>query len=812
VNDAQFSPNGNQIVTVSNDKTARVWDVAEAPLLAIKEISQNRKIELSANLNYYQSAGRIRVGAAVAGNVVWVWDEAGKMVAALRHGSHVVFWKLSPDGKGMVTICEDATVKVWNLADEKATSETLRHEGQPPPALDRDHRPVGGAEWKWGTGWQSAEFSPDASRLVTVSEATAQVWDVAGGKAESPRQVEPMSIARFSADGTRIVIVGSGRTAQVWDAATGKPVGDALLHEEKVNFAQFNPDGTRIVTACDDGTVTVWDAATGKPVGEALRHAGRVRKAEFSPDGRQIVTVRNDGNGQTLSVWDVASGKTIGQEFKQGQLLRDSVWFSPDGTRLVTILEGGDGKQSVQVWEVASGKVLLHIPTARTAVFSPDGKRLVTAVEKTIQVWDVTSGKPLGDALDDDDWVSNLNFSSDGTRIVTGASLINHTRRVWWVPWLKDLPSPAPEWFRQRAAAIAGFEFDANGETHVLPAAQRIATLLAPVQGNDAWSLLARWLAQPAGERTLNPDSPLTRRQTAERERDKGMSIELQYGPRPIDYAQAAYARLEIFPQLEAFRAALHTALREDSTAPLTRLLLCEFEGTKKRAAFLRDYDLKRLPDDAGLWARASLALTRQRQPKAAIDAARKALSLDGESPLAWRAEAGALSAKGDREESLASYERLLAMGRGGLVDYDSAVFLAVELGNGDRARKIIAMAEQQFPSVAFVSSMEGRALMDLHAPQEAIAAFERYQALLKPPEKIDNGMIARLAISRWLTGDKDGAVREYEKLLALKNEPWWGDSEKLSKTAFPPVEMTPLKELIAETLKRRAEMPPPQK
>jgi hypothetical protein len=69
--------------------------------------------------------------------------------------------------------------------------------------------------------------------------------------------------------------------------------------------------------------------------------------------------------------------------------------------------------------------------------------------------------------------------------------------------------------------------------------------------------------------RTLTPASKFTRRQIAARERDSG------------------------------YEEGLESALRYDPTVPLAHLLLAEFEENPQRAAFLRAYALKRLPDDA---------------------------------------------------------------------------------------------------------------------------------------------------------------------------------------------------------------------
>jgi WD40 repeat protein len=97
----------------------------------------------------------------------------------------------------------------------------------------------------------------------------------------------------FSPDGTRIVTV-SGNTARLWDAASGKPVLDPLEHRGRVHAASFSGDGALLAVAVHDGSAWIWDLGSGKPLASPFIHAARVNDVAFSADGTRLATASGD--------------------------------------------------------------------------------------------------------------------------------------------------------------------------------------------------------------------------------------------------------------------------------------------------------------------------------------------------------------------------------------------------------------------------------------------------------------------------------------------------------------------------------------
>jgi WD40 repeat protein len=152
----------------------------------------------------------------------------------------------------------------------------------------------------------SAVFSPDGRRVLTACEDnSARVWDAENSRLACPplEHAQAVNWAAFSPDGEWVVTASSDNTARVWDVATGRPVCPPLRHSQAVTWAAFRPDGRRVATASQDGTARVWDSETGQPVSPPLRHSQPVRFAVFSPDGHRLLTTCEDDR---VRAWDVS--------------------------------------------------------------------------------------------------------------------------------------------------------------------------------------------------------------------------------------------------------------------------------------------------------------------------------------------------------------------------------------------------------------------------------------------------------------------------------------------------------------------------
>lgn len=215
-----------------------------------------------------------------------------------------------------------------------------------------------------------------------------------------------------SADARKLLAGYYNSRAQIWDLETGMPRGAPLPCGGDIVSAQFSPDGGFVLIG-DWGGANVWDVATGELRYPTLEHEVRedtVLGPVLSPDGRSIVT-RSPFTG--IRIWDAETGKPRGESLPLGKLVGDMI-FSPDSKR-VAALGGG----VVQVCDVETAKPVGEAFTDATGLaFHPTGRVVaVSHKDGKIVLRDLDSGQQIAE-LDHDKPLHSVKFDAEGKNLL----------------------------------------------------------------------------------------------------------------------------------------------------------------------------------------------------------------------------------------------------------------------------------------------------------------------------------------------------------------------------------------------------------
>ena len=285
VNHAAFSPNGQYVVTASDDTTARLWDVKTGQELILLTGHNTEVVhaEFSPDSKYVATASRY--------GSVCLWKvESGELAAVLNGNKYVAF---SPDGRKLVTTSSEMAY-LWDA-----------NTGQQLTILEGHKYVV-----------YYAEFSPDGKYVVTasggirptgfpaISDRSARLWDVETGRELAVLEYpEDLVIhAGFSPDGKHIVTTGV-RSARLWDVQTSQQVMVLTGHNGWVRHFAFSPNGKHLVTVSGDGTACLWNINIGKQIAVLADHTSGVNHAAFSSDGQKLLLAYADGTAHLYRIF-----------------------------------------------------------------------------------------------------------------------------------------------------------------------------------------------------------------------------------------------------------------------------------------------------------------------------------------------------------------------------------------------------------------------------------------------------------------------------------------------------------------------------
>ena len=448
VDQVAFNPKTNELITIGDEDTIRLWD------------------NLGNQLDQFSTA-QMQVYSVA-------FSHDGNLLATGGGDGTVKLWNLKEDGTVDYN-SNNTTCQIANLTNTSGTNPDNPSEAN--PANPSEANPANPSETNPANTSGANPANPSGANPANPSETNPANTSGTNPANSSGTNLANISGVAFSHDNKLLATLIERRDAQnnptttvkLWDIKQGKciprNIANTPLGQEgqppnnpqtttsqknqptvpiqnnqlivPIKDIAFSPDENLIATVGQNNTVRLWDIS-GKKLGEFPTAQRNIYSLAFTPDGK----LATSGNESTIKLWTIQNNGSVASltskkpdEIKTEQTILYNIAFSPDGKRLATLGEDNIVRLKDISWQSTIKRILgnqiVEIPpikassqtiTATNAAFSPDGKKLATlAGDNTVKLWD-TFGKQIARFKTGEGDAKSVAFSPDGNFLVTGGA------------------------------------------------------------------------------------------------------------------------------------------------------------------------------------------------------------------------------------------------------------------------------------------------------------------------------------------------------------------------------------------------------
>ena len=462
-----FSPDGNKLLTVSSDGTAKLWETNSGKLLQdYKSGGDASSVSVtgatfSPDGNYviinYEDH-ELCIWDANTGKRIWDWsgtpsDYEIPASQAFNHfspdGNRIAMFSryhedtltnsdaptiyncktrrpvvklkaqnaallslfFTPDGKNIIASCGDSSIRTWNANNGRLLKK-----------------------FRFSTAdIQLLQVSNDNRTLLFTEDSTTRIIDIITGKQSYPdkshRKKDKDILYELSPDGTRLIalsgyILSSWNESQngystvtVWDTRTWKQLFKVDGLSEQATSTFFNGVDQKITLITNDSAVKIIDATTGELVHKLTGFKGLVNTVRYnSITDKAIITLRD----RLILVWDAATGK-----------------LNPALNRDTSKINANINTDATSVYDMNTNKTVFSVNELTglyTLRFSYDlsynvDKILAVYRDKAVTVWDVSTGKLINSFNSTSPVINDAAISDDGKFAAMACE--DRTASVW---------------------------------------------------------------------------------------------------------------------------------------------------------------------------------------------------------------------------------------------------------------------------------------------------------------------------------------------------------------------------------------------
>ncbi|MBE0479655.1 MAG: serine/threonine protein kinase [Dehalococcoidia bacterium] len=278
INAAAFSPDGKLVLSASDDRTMRLWEVSTGENIRTFRGHDGRvsTVAMSPGGNFALSGSH--------DGTVRLWNlHTGETIRVLEgHRDWVSSVAISPDGSFALSGSDDGSLCVWSLMG----AGNLRR-------IEDLKSPV-----------RSLAITPDGSLAVSGSDdEVVRVWDIKAGKCTRTLEAHEnwVNSVSISSGGTFALSGSLDGTVRLWDLKTGICLRTLNGHRDWVRSVAFSPGSRFALSGGHDRALRLWDLKAGETIHLVKGHQDWVSTVTFSPDGRYAVS---GGHDSVLRLWE----------------------------------------------------------------------------------------------------------------------------------------------------------------------------------------------------------------------------------------------------------------------------------------------------------------------------------------------------------------------------------------------------------------------------------------------------------------------------------------------------------------------------